>query len=884
MVRRVVESNPLLEAFGNAKTRRNDNSSRFGKYLQLQFNKNVGSARLIGSKIDVYLLEKNRVVGHAQGERTFHIFYQLLAASDEEKCQFWEGLRGTTYESFSYVGANKTSSIEGVSDGDRFRETLDALALVGVKDEFLTTLMKAITIVLQIGNLRFQSANGDSDTSAVSTPKVLNDLASLAGLLPSDLALALSERTFKTDKETHKVPLNVDAALEARDALAKEAYQKTFLWLVEKINEATSACDANVNSFGTVGLLDIFGFEVFPHNQFEQLCINYANEKLQQKFNQDIFKNVQIEYKAEGISLDEVKFEDNTDVLDLIEGRTGLLKLLNEECVRPKGNDLDYVHKALRINNASPALLVHKTDRLSFGIKHYAGTVMYDAEFFTVKNLDTLPTDLQSCIEKCSNVILSAPRSEVIAPVKTGFGRRQEQSNITAATVWTKYRSQLNTLMSNLRQTKSRYIRCIKPNTKKQPLLMEHKTTIEQLRCAGVVAGISIARAAFPNRLPNSVVLARYSNMWDVDAYPSKRTEGMTETQRRQCDCDALMESALHAKQFVDKDGKTIKGFVVGKTKTFFRSGALEFLEAGRSTGLDEQATTIQKAARGWLSRNGGLGNRRKREAREREEQMREAARLAEEARLAKLREEAAARRAARLEQQRELMEEARRLEESLKLVENDATLRNLSKQNSDANSKLDELRSRLAKELRDTKEGLDSKLTEQSRKLELAGNLIGALKKDSKSARKKCAKVKAKYDETKENNRKLKSGCDSLLAGCDSEGAGGRRFKKSQRTLMEELAVHKKMNVDLIAGLQNQQTMYMDQAQTRLELQKTMGTVLSLVQDQSLDRQLIMKTTDMGMAAQESSKTIMQQLDFETLMPDLTESDSSESSSSSGI
>lgn len=360
IVQRIVQSNPLLEAFGNAKTRRNDNSLRFGKYLQLQFDKdvskNITTSRygLVESKCDVYLLEKNRVISHKHEERNFHIFYQLLAASDNEKTKFWSGLRGTSNESFKYVGATDTTMIEGKSDADCFNEMLGALDLVNVNGNKLHSLMQAICITLQLGNMVFQADPNDSDHSMITTPAELMGLSTLMGISTQTLAASFTERTFEMAKETHKVPLQATATQEACDALAKEIYQKIFLWLVQEINCATCADD--IKEYGTICLLDIFGFESFTVNRFEQLCINYANKKLQQKFTKDVFANVQAEYKVEGIPLDDFWYNDNTKVLNLIEGRTGLLNLLNEECVRPKGNDFNFVQKSLQINKTSAAL------------------------------------------------------------------------------------------------------------------------------------------------------------------------------------------------------------------------------------------------------------------------------------------------------------------------------------------------------------------------------------------------------------------------------------------------------------------------------------------------------------------------------------------------
>lgn len=884
VVQRVVESNPLLEAFGNAQTRRNDNSSRFGKYLQLQFSSPpaiesaagavAAQCNLVGSKCDVYLLEKNRVVRHVTDERTFHIFYQLLATDDEVKTQFWEGLRGKRNESFRFVGSTKTRVIEGVHDKDKFNETLQALALVGVKDALLTTLMQALCIVLQLGNLNFTALRGDTDKSEVANMKDLKLLSDLMGVSSEHLNLSLTERTFVTDKESYKVNLNQEAAEEARDALAKEVYQKTFLWLVQTINQATCADESNGQPISTIGLLDIFGFEHFPHNTFEQLCINYANEKLQQKFNEDIFRNVQAEYKAEGIVLTEIEYEDNTCVLDLIEGRTGLLNLLNEECIRPKGNDLDFVHKSLRINSASPALVVHKTDRMSFGIKHYAGTVIYDAEFFVQKNLDTLPTDLQACIESSSNNIINTARSEPVQTAKPtnarfGGGGRKKESNITAPTVWSKYKNQLSTLMTNLRQTKSRYIRCIKPNTQKKPLIMEHRTTVEQLRCAGVIAGITIARSAFPNRLANSIVLARYAHMWDSAKYPSKKTKDMTLAEKNKCDCEANMQCALASLATTDKDGNIVPVFVVGKTKTFFRSGALEFLESGRMSGLDDQVTLIQKYARGWLARNGG---RRDREKEEMEEALRQAALKAEEEKRAQRARERAAYVAERQKVLDNLASQVSMLEKSCTEFGNkqDQKVKELTDKNASAQRELDQLKQRCNDEYEEEARKRMIERAQQEQILEANAKVITKLKKENKKIRKENGKILPKHTLESGRNDQLEKTKESLLRDLDETETETDRLEEEQELYSCYINKLKEDNAELGEMLTSWQGKYLEQANRRLGLQRAAATAVS-ASHKTKKRALIEEVQDRAYSAEAESKSIMAQLDIESLQPDLT-------------
>ncbi|GKY94545.1 hypothetical protein MPSEU_000420200 [Mayamaea pseudoterrestris] len=650
IVQRVLDSNPLLEAFGNAKTRRNDNSSRFGKYIQLQFDaedavsaayagKCVPSCVLAGSKCEVYLLEKSRVVSHEEEERTYHIFYQLLAADDDVKTRFWKGLENTDNESFSYVGFTETESIEGTSDADRFRQTCDSLALVGIKDDKLTSLMRAICIVLQLGNLVFESDEADHDRSVITSEDEFADLSELLGVPKDEMLPAFTVRTITARNEAFKVPLNAVQAKDSCDAFAKEIYAKTFLWLVRAINAATCAEHnyegvGKKKEYGIIGMLDIFGFEVFETNRFEQLCINYANEKLQARFTQDIFRSVQAEYEYEGIELGEITYDDNTDVLDLVEGRMGLLAFLNEECVRPGGNDKSYVSKAKAMNKESPCFYtLAQFSEFEFGIIHYAGKVVYDSQNFVTKNMDTLPIDYMELAAKSTNDILkneltndsmmdTSPTKAAKTPRKAPAPKKspansksvpqKKGSSMVQETVWTKFRNQLEDLMETLKKTRTRYIRCIKPNTLKEPLLMQHNSTVEQLRCAGVVAAVTISRSAFPNRLELIVVLDRFRALWPK----GEHVHALNLTSSKDADDDEsdpdvrnaklvghLLTKALKEIEIAREDGKVLKAFVIGRTRVYFRAGALEYLEAERVRALGIWAVEIQKISREFLCR-----------------------------------------------------------------------------------------------------------------------------------------------------------------------------------------------------------------------------------------------------------------------------------------
>merc|ERR1719162_531677 len=476
------------------------------------------------------------------------------------------------------------------------------------------TLMQAIIMVLQLGNLTFKCDPSDDDRSDINSTKEFADLCELMCIPEASFEAAVTERTMKTRNETYKVPLNPEKAREASESFAKEIYGRAFLWLVRCINDATAAevnyKSGTMSSFGIVGLLDIFGFESFVRNRYDQLCINYCNEKLQAKFTEDIFRSVQDEYEAEGIPLDLIKYDDNTDVLDLIEGKAGLLSMLNEECVRPKGSDEAFVQKCFAANKKSPCLIQSRMNRKEFGIHHYAGKVMYDSDGFVFSNQDTLPSDLFDCALKCKNEIVSKHLNndkcsdlaeKEIAPASNRRTPKRNKSNLVAPTAWTKYKGQLVKLMAMLGQTNSRYIRCIKPNTLKKPSIMQHMSAIEQLRCAGVVAAVTLSRSAFPNRIDNKTVKFKFSSMWDRTKFPSKGKPNMEPAERLKCDCEALLACALKNFKSQQDEGKDI--FVVGKTRSYFRMGALEYLEANRTKEMGGQVVSIQRYIRGWFIR-----------------------------------------------------------------------------------------------------------------------------------------------------------------------------------------------------------------------------------------------------------------------------------------
>jgi myosin-5 len=903
VVERVVESNPLLEAFGNAKTRRNDNSSRFGKYLQLQFDNSEASTmafgptteskcKLAGSVCDVYLLEKNRVVGHDEEERTFHIFYQLLAAPDSQKTKFWSCLQGTNNDSFKYVGHTNTTNIEGMSDAEHFQKTCETLALIGVTGSKLDSMIQAICIVLQLGNLAFEQDGSDVDKSKVTTKTELKNLAELMGVSSRDLKNAITERTMKTKTEEYKVPLNATSAKDACDALAKEIYGNVFLWLVKEINRATCAQDnykdCTMTSFGIVGLLDIFGFESFVSNRFEQLCINYANEKLQQKFTEDIFRSVQAEYESEGIELADISYDDNTDVLDLIEGRHGLLALLNEECVRPKGNDQDFVQKALSQHKDSDAFIINKMDRVSFGIHHYAGKVMYDAESFISRNQDTLPTDLSELCAKSANTVVASVMADDTEPEAPRGGRgppKRQKSNLVAPTVWGKYKTQLASLMGSLRKTESRYIRCIKPNMAKKPVLLEHIPTVEQLRCAGVIAAVTLSRSAFPNKINNTVVRYRYASMWDMAAFPSKRNDNMTTDEALRADCNALLLCALASKE-EKVDGKVIKAFAVGNNRSYFRAGALEFLESNRlENGLDEPATTIQKVVRGMLLRSklddltweARETDRLKKEKLERknkakiekkaaelkQKQMEEARKKIEEKEMQAANEAAQrekkvkaermkierAERRAREEEEvvakeaiKHLKSEVRTLEKDLeeKQYKHEKKLKAAQSGSEELEEEKDELQKKYDNHLKKSNMVDKKDIAANKKKVEESEKIVGYLRKENKKVRDNTEKLKEDLQEMKDQNNRLIEANASAGASLDSMEKQKKNIASHNAKLDDNFKKYKAQNSQLRRDLENRNSYYHAETKIRDEYERAMEQIVDLLEDRCKDHKLV--------------------------------------------
>lgn len=612
-VRRVLESNPVFEAFGNAKTVRNDNSSRFGKFTRLQFDvegsssarahrREVPACLLAGSICTTYLLEKSRVVGHAPGERNYHIFYQLLAAPEDIKTWIWDGLGGTSPEAFACIGESEIDGIEGRSDAEWWDRTAAALGVFGIAEEELRDMMRALCVVMQLGNLTFDLDPNEEhqDQAIITSEDDLDLLADVMGVPAEDIAQALTVRTMKMRGEEIKSGLTPADAKEGRDALAKDLYARLFDLLVGKMNDYTRA-EANYvpssegrgggtaskrNKFQEICLLDIFGFERFETNRFEQMCINYANEKLQHRYAVDIFAETKEEYEAEGIELFDFSKVDNSGVLDLLEGRMGLITSLNEECKRPKGNDAAFVYRIKTMHADSKHLIQKPLDLATeFGIQHFAGAVTYDASNFVERNTDKLPQDLLECACKSTNKTIQREFQQLASSVQDAMaGAPRRGGATTKHTVITTFKKQLTDLMACIEKTKTRYIRCIKPNHHMDPGVTNHTMTMTQLQSAGLVTAIAITRESFPNRLPYDTVMERFKILIPPDEM--KRSG----TVRERVDFLLMKLCGITARYDMP--------YALGKTKVYFRAGALERLESIRLEYFSSRAIVIQTWAR----------------------------------------------------------------------------------------------------------------------------------------------------------------------------------------------------------------------------------------------------------------------------------------------
>eukprot|EP00898_Chlorokybus_atmophyticus_P006930 jgi/Chlat1/7238/Chrsp58S09133 len=580
----VLESNPLLEAFGNAKTIRNDNSSRFGKFVEIQFDQ---KGRISGAAIRTYLLERSRIVQITDPERNYHVFYQLCAgASAEER----ERYVLAPAEKFHYLNQSTCYELQGVSNAEEFERTKKAMGIVGINIEEQDAVFRIVASVLHLGNIDFApSADGESSKFKDATAEGhLRTAAYLLQCDPKGLADAMLTRQIVTLEQTFIKPLDVKAAADTRDTLAKTLYSRLFDWLVARIN---SSIGEDPDSKTMIGVLDIYGFESFKINSFEQFCINLANERLQQHFNQHVFKMEQEEYEREAIDWSYIDFVDNQDVLDLIEKKgLGVISLLDEACMFPKSTHVTFANKLYSSFANHKRFIQPKRSQTAFAINHYAGEVLYDTEFFLEKNKDYVIAEHQQLLGNSQDPFVQA----LFPPQPADDGK--SRSSYRFSSIGNRFKQQLLALMDTLNATEPHYVRCIKPNGVNKPTIFEGANVLQQLRCGGVLEAIRISCAGFPTR-------REYQDFTDRFGLLAPQVMARRHfLEQKQKDIgsldDKLVTDMLLKAVHVQTDQ-----YQLGRTKVFLRAGQMAILDKLRLQRLNSAATTIQKFVRRFIVR-----------------------------------------------------------------------------------------------------------------------------------------------------------------------------------------------------------------------------------------------------------------------------------------
>ncbi|XP_038551249.1 myosin-16-like [Micropterus salmoides] len=573
----IIQANPVLEAFGNAKTIRNNNSSRFGKFIRIHFGP---TAKLAGADIESYLLEKSRVISQQAAERGYHIFYQLLSGRKPELIEAL--LLSPDPKQYVWVCQGVTV-VDNMDDGEELLLTDEAFDVLGFTPEEKMSVYKLTGGIMHFGNMKFKQKAREEQADVDST-EVADKVAHLMAINSGELQKGITRPRVKVGNEFVTKGQNQDQCLYSIGALAKAIYDRMFKWMVTRINKTL---DTKMQRQYFIGVLDIAGFEIFQLNSFEQLCINFTNEKLQQFFNHHMFVLEQEEYKKEGIDWVFIDFGlDLQACIDLLERPMGIFSILEEQCVFPKATDATF--KAALYDNhlgKSSNFLKPKGGKKGpeahFELVHYAGTVGYNIAGWLEKNKDPLNETVVGLFQKSSMPLLALLFKEEEAAA----GTKKQKKGSSFQTVSNFYREQLNKLMSTLRSTAPHFVRCIVPNEFKKSGVTDNHLILHQLACNGVLEGIRICRKGFPNRLQYPEFKQRYYIL-----NPSVIPKGFVDNKK----ASELILSSV---------GLDNMEYRIGHTKVFFRAGVLAKLEDMRDERLAKIITMLQAQLRGTLMR-----------------------------------------------------------------------------------------------------------------------------------------------------------------------------------------------------------------------------------------------------------------------------------------
>lgn len=569
----VLESNPLLEAFGNAKTVRNDNSSRFGKFVEIQFN---SKGRISGAAIRTYLLERSRVVKITNPERNYHCFYQLCFSQDAVKYKL------TDPKKFYYLNQSNCFTLSGMDEKKEYYRTRRAMDVMGINSREQDAIFRTLAAILHLGNVDFNPGK-EHDSSILKDEKSSAHLQTAAELLMCDfdaLKKTLCTRNILTGGESITKLLDPETAVINRDTLAKTVYSHLFDWLVEKINKSIGQ---DLESQTQIGVLDIYGFESFQINSFEQFCINFANEKLQQHFNEHVLKLEQEEYTKEGINWSYIDFIDNQDVLDLIEKKPlGIISLLDEACMFPKSTSETFSTMLFQTFKNHGCLRKPKLSSTEFILSHYAGEVTYQTEHFLDKNRDYVVVEHED--------LLTSSKDSFVSGLFMSAMDENIRSCYKFSSVATRFKQQLQSLVETLSTTEPHYIRCVKPNNDNKPGRFENQSVIHQLRCGGVLEAVRISCSGYPTRRAYSDFLNRFGFL------ASDLLQGQ-------------LNKRSATKKLLERMG--IKKFQLGVTKVFLKVGEIAKLDAQRAEALNRAIYIIQRNYRSFMRRKTFLAMRR---------------------------------------------------------------------------------------------------------------------------------------------------------------------------------------------------------------------------------------------------------------------------------